>query len=118
MSIELQSTLSTIFQQLASFFGTSIETVTTNAPIWLAKYGWFCVLGDIPLNIIFGLFISTFAAIGFFATIGEHSSRKTKIIFIILMIFLIILLGVVFPLIRCGIAPEFYGLNVLISHIK
>lgn len=39
MNFELQNTLSTVIQQLASFFGMTTDTIMQNAPEWLAKYG-------------------------------------------------------------------------------
>lgn len=41
MSLTLEQTLASILQSLANFFGVTTQTIMENAPMWLAKYGWY-----------------------------------------------------------------------------
>lgn len=114
MSVELQSTLSTIIQQLASFFGMTTEAIMQNMPVWLANYGWYIVIGDITFNLIAGLVLGAIILGGIYGITEGRIQSKTFHTLILFAVLLVGLAGVVFPLIRCYIAPEFYGLDNLL----
>lgn len=51
MSLTLEQTLASILQSLANFFGVTTQTIMENAPMWLAKYGWYVTVKDLGFNI-------------------------------------------------------------------
>lgn len=57
MSLTLEQTLASILQSLANFFGVTTQTIMENAPMWLAKYGWYVTVKDLGFNIFVGVFI-------------------------------------------------------------
>lgn len=119
MDIGLQTTISTILSQLANFFGATIETVTQNAPYWLAKYGWYSVIGNIGGNLFGGAFLAgiAFAAIALISCgILENDTIPPKTTVVICLITFI--LPIAISLAHCAIAPEIYGLEALINLIK
>lgn len=54
MSLTLEQTLASILQSLANFFGVTTQTIMENAPMWLAKYGWYVTVKDLGFNIFVG----------------------------------------------------------------
>ncbi len=119
MTTELQATLSVILQQLANFFGMSVETIAANAPEWLEKYGWYAVWGYIPWFLIIGALIGIFIVGATLAFADDCDFPTGLIILLIILEIVIIMFSCVgIPLIRCGMAPEFYGLNALLKAIK
>ncbi len=56
MSLTLEQTLASILQSLANFFGVTTQTIMENAPMWLAKYGWYVTVKDLGFNIFVGGF--------------------------------------------------------------
>lgn len=121
MGIELQTTLALILQQLADFFGMSVDTISANAPMWLAKYGQYCVWGDIIENLALGFFIAVLALLGFFAIFYMLMELDTPVpgVLSVIVVLIIYLIGAIaIPLIRCNAAPEIYGLMNLIELIK
>lgn len=54
MSLTLEQTLASILQSLANFFGVTTQTIMENAPMWLAKYGWYVTVKDLGFNIFAG----------------------------------------------------------------
>lgn len=57
MNLSLEQTLASILQSLADFFGVTTQTIMENAPMWLAKYGWYVTIKDLGLTIFIGGFI-------------------------------------------------------------
>lgn len=55
MSLTLEQTLASILQSLANFFGVTTQTIMENAPMWLAKYGWYVTVKDLGFNIFVGV---------------------------------------------------------------
>lgn len=58
MNLSLEQTLASILQSLADFFGVTTQTIMENAPMWLAKYGWYVTIKDLGSTIFMGGFIS------------------------------------------------------------
>lgn len=123
MNVEFQNTLALILQQLADFFGMSVETITANAPEWLAKYGRYCVYGDIIGNLSLGFLLAlvAFSAVLMVVHLLFEIDYPTPRIYVASTIIILIFYisgAVVIPLIRCETAPEIYGLMNLIELIK
>lgn len=119
MSFELQNTLSTVIQQLASFFGMTTETIMENAPMWLAKYGWYTLMQNLPMVIF--LWVAVIGCI--FAIIiwaGYYGDWKTKSIVILCVLTVLVFSPLIFGAwyAQCAISPEMYGLNALLTLIK
>lgn len=56
MNLSLEQTLASILQSLADFFGVTTQTIMENAPMWLAKYGWYVTIKDLGSTIFMGGF--------------------------------------------------------------
>lgn len=115
----LQTTLATVIQQLADFFGMTTEVIMQNAPMWLAKYGWYTLLQNAP----FAIFLWVVAVGGLFALIlwagSEWDWKKKNIVLLCVLAFVLsaaLIFGAWF--LQCAIAPEIYGLNALLQLIK
>lgn len=118
MDVILQTTLANIFQQLADFFGMTTEAIMQNAPYWLAKYGWYSMISDIPDYVFGGIFL-TIAVILIIMLIWVGMTLEQFPVKIAIIISVIILIfSIAMPIIQCAIAPEIYGLNALINLLK
>lgn len=115
MSLNLEQTLATVIQQLANFFGTTVEAITENAPTWLSKYGWYYTLSNLGEDIFVGILLSLmFSVVMGFIIFGFLGLKITKgTITILTLIFLITFIA---PLITRAVAPEYVGLNLLKSN--
>lgn len=113
-----QTTLSTVISQLANFFGMTTETIMQNAPYWLAKYGWYSVLGNMGSNIITGIFLAllAFIVVVLICCALENDTIPLKTTVVICIIAFI--LPSVISFAHCAVAPEIYGLEALIKLIK
>lgn len=119
MDTLLQTTLASVIQQLADFFGMTTEVIMQNAPAWLAKYGWFTLMQNLPLIIV----LWAMAVAGLFAIIiwaGYDYNWKVKytVSLCILSFFAsaLIIFGAWFM--QCAIAPEMYGLKAILNLLK
>lgn len=119
MDSMLQITLASVIQQLADFFGMTTEVVMQNAPMWLAKYGWFTMMQNLPLAVIIWVVL---VGLLFFIIIGvgyECDWKKNNVVILCVLGFLLfslIVFGAWFA--QCAIAPELYGLNAILKLIK
>lgn len=115
----LQTTLAAVIQQLADFFGMTTDVIMQNAPMWLAKYGWFTMMQNLPMIIflwavVFGCLFALVCWAGY-----EWDWKKGTIILLCVLSFLLsaaLIFGAWFG--QCAIAPELYGLNALLQLIK
>ena len=85
----LEQTLNMILSALANFFGTTTENIMANAPMWLAKYGWYSMLrNDLPLWMLSGAFVGL-GLLGGFLLIWSSAGngREIKPLQIIISIF-------------------------------
>lgn len=73
---KLDIVLSEIFKALASFFGTTVECVTTNAPHWLKIYGLYATLKNMATAITF-LLIAGYAICGVIQAVHYGIEEKS-----------------------------------------
>lgn len=114
----LSTTLASILQQLADFFGMTTEAIMQNAPYWLARYGWFSAVQNLPT-----ILIVPFVAIGMTALLSlpiwlEYDLNKFKFRYIVIAYFLCVFIASIANFIPCAITPEIYGLNELLKLLK
>lgn len=115
----LQTTLANVIQQLANFFGMTTETIMKNAPMWLAKYGWFTLMKNLPVIV----FLWVLAIAGLFALIiyaGYYCEWKVKHIISLCTLSFFVSALIIFGawFMQCAVAPEMYGLNAILSLLK
>lgn len=111
-TLMLEPVLANVVKSLAEFFGTTTEAVMANAPGFLADYGWYYVLTQMPLYVIVALFLGIgggFVLAGFF-----DKGRVPIFIFTMLLAFIIVFGVALLPVI---ISPELVGLDHLIYAI-
>ena len=117
----LEQTLNMILSALANFFGTTTENVMANAPMWLAKYGWYITLRkDLPSWLLAGAFVGVLIA-GVFLLLWDTSGHEIKALQIVIafILFIVGTAAIAFiPIITCFIAPEIVGLEGAINLIK
>ena len=117
----LEQTLNMILSALANFFGTTTENVMANAPMWLAKYGWYVTLKKELIEwLLGGAFVGAIIAI-IFLFLWDTSGHKIKALQIVIafILFIVGTAAIAFiPIITCFIAPEIVGLEAAINLIK
>lgn len=121
MSLSLEQTFSSILQSLANFFGVTTETIMENAPMWLAKYGWYVTIKDIGSDIFFGVFLSIVAIfiLGLMMYgMAEFDYKSWHILLFIIIGILTFCITVGVPIITCFIAPEYVGIEALLELIN
>lgn len=119
MDTLLQTTLATIIQQLAEFFGMTTDIIMENAPMWLAKYGWFTLMQNLPLVIFAWIGLTLLSIFAEAITASEFDWKTGTLRFAVILtiiIWTIIVFGTWFM--QCAVAPELYGLNALLDAIK
>lgn len=116
----LEQTLNMILSALANFFGTTTENVMANAPMWLAKYGWYVTLKKELIEwLLGGAFVGAIIAIIFIMLWTQEHEFKGLQIAISFMLFIAGTAAIVsIPIIACAIAPEIVGLEAAINLIK
>lgn len=120
MDITLQNTLATIIQQLADFFGVAADTITENAPMWLAQFGWFALMEGLGVVLLLGaLFIIIAVFITVYVSeeiiIVDKHSTTVKACIVAAIVILLVVIGI--WLAPCLASPELYGLKALINLI-
>ena len=115
----LQTALAEAVNSLASFFGTTTETIMTHAPEFLAKYGWYSTLNCVS-SIAFGSFLITVVIflmmIPFvieFDVVNKYTIRMVIGIFIVCFVF-----GAGMKIITCAVAPEIVGVHAILELLK
>ena len=118
----LDQTLNLIVSALANFFGTSTEVILTNAPTWLAKYGWYVTLhNQLAEWVVGGIFLGFLLVGGFLCLwfLNSEHEMTGSVIFVCIFLFVIGTGAIVsIPIITCMIAPEIVGLEAVIQLIK
>ena len=112
MNLMLEPVLANVVKSLAEFFGTTTEAVMANAPEFLADYGWYYVLTQMPLYVIVALFLGIGG--GFVLASFFDKGRVPIFIFTMLLAFIIVFSVALLPVI---ISPELVGLDHLIYAI-
>ena len=104
----LEQTLNMILSALANFFGTTTENIMANAPMWLAKYGWYVTLKKELIEwLLGGAFVGAIIAIVFIILWTQEHEFKGLQIASSFMLFDIGTAAIVsIPIIACAIAPE------------
>ena len=114
----LQTALAEAVNSLASFFGTTTEAIMEHAPEWLAKYGWYSTLNELPLMVIAALLIT--ALIGLFGvliTMGDMDLKHPILTFGCIFVFcLVICVGT--KILTCAVAPEIVGAHAIMNMLK
>lgn len=121
MSLTLEQTLASILQSLANFFGVTTQTIMENAPMWLAKYGWYVTVKDLGFNIFSGAFIGIIIVgiIWFILYVMiEIDFEKWHLRIFIPVLILSVIITVCVPIITCIIAPEYVGVEALFSLLQ
>lgn len=121
MSLTLEQTLASILQSLANFFGVTTQTIMENAPMWLAKYGWYVTVKDLGFNIFVGVFIGAIiSSIIWFILylIIEVDFKKWHLHILTFVPILSVIITVCVPIIICIIAPEYVGIEALFSLLQ
>lgn len=121
MSEILETTLSEILVQLANFFGTTTAAIQAQLPHFLAEYGQYHTLTEMPWFVLSGTFIFGIVAFGWaglYYCICERKSTKPFIIGLIIIAVIIYSLAVGLPIITCLVAPEFVGIEALMRDLK
>lgn len=121
MSLTLEQTLASILQSLANFFGVTTQTIMENAPMWLAKYGWYVTVKDLGFNIFSGAFIGIIIVgiIWFILYVMiEADFEKWHLYIFIFVPVLSVVITVCVPIITCIIAPEYVGVEALFSLLQ
>ena len=117
----LEQTLNMILSALANFFGTTTENVMANAPMWLAKYGWYITLRkDLPSWLLAGAFLGVLIA-GVFLFLWDTSGHEIKALQIVIafILFIVGTAAIAFiPIVTCLITPEIVGLEAAIKLLK
>lgn len=115
----LQTTLAGVIQQLADFFGMTTEVIMQNAPVWLAKYGWFTLMQGLPGMIALWAF-TMLVVLGIIIWIGYECDWKnsTTVILCVLSFFILTLIVFGAWFIQCAISPELYGLKAILTLLK
>lgn len=121
MSEILETTLSEILVQLANFFGTTTAAVQAQLPHFLAEYGQYHTLTQMPWFVFSGTFIIGVLACGWaglYYCVCECESTKPFIIGLIIIAVIVYFLAIGLPIITCLVAPEFVGIEALMRDLK
>ena len=112
----LQTALAEAVNSLASFFGTTTEAIMTRAPEFLAKYGWYSTLNNLPQTI----FISLLFALLFFLLIVliKLGDIDHPVLIGTIVIFTWMVVGVGTELVTCAVAPEIVGVHAIMDLLK
>lgn len=121
MSEILETTLSEILVQLANFFGTTTAAIQAQLPHFLAEYGQYHTLTEIPWFIFCGTFIFIILAgcwAGLYYEVFNGTKPKPFIIVLVIIAIVVYFLAIGLPIITCLVAPEFVGAEALIRDLK
>ena len=117
----LEQTLNLILSDLANFFGTTTAAIQAQLPHFLAEYGQYHTLTEMPWFVLCGTFIFGIVAFGWaglYYCTCEYKSTKPFIIGLIIIAVIVYFLAIGLPIITCLIAPEFVGIEALMRDLK
>ena len=112
----LQTALAGAIDSLAGFFGTTTEAIMEHAPEFLAKYGWYDTLSNLPMTILGCILVAALIFLTLeLVTLGsiDHHVLIGIIIFV-----LCIAVGVAVKLVTCAVAPEIVGAHAILELLK
>lgn len=112
----LQTVLAEAVNSLASFFGTTTEAIMEHAPEFLAKYGWYSTLNELPVMIVLSMLLAALICLIRFAIqmSGGYEFKHTTLINVGIFIFCIVsVVGI--KIITCMVSPEIVGLHAIME---
>ena len=116
MDSVLQTALAEAIDSLASFFGTTTETIMNHAPEFLAKYGWYSTLNSLGVDIVVAIFAALIVCvIGGLLCLSVDIELKHPILvsFCIVVTIVVVLVGQ--KIVTCAIAPEIVGAHAIME---
>ena len=108
MNETLQAALAGLIDGLATFFGTTTEAIMKDFPTFLARYGWYDTLTELPGAIFLGL-ICGLAFVGVIAMIKGCCTGyglEHPVLWSISFSVIGMLIGVAIVIIPCYVVPE------------
>ena len=115
----LQTALAEAVNSLASFFGTTTEAIMAHAPEFLAKYGWYSTLNELPLIILSTVLITAlFCLIGSLIVACTYSEIKHPFLIVSSIFIFCLVVGIGIKLITCAVAPEIVGAHAIMELLK
>lgn len=115
----LQTALAEAVNSLASFFGTTTESIMEHAPEFLAKYGWYSTLSGMP-DVFFEtiLFTALFCIVAFLILMVSDTELKHPIKAIVSVAIVIFVINFGTKIITCAVAPEIVGTHAILDLLK
>ena len=117
MNLSLEQTLASILQSLADFFGVTTQTIMENAPMWLAKYGWYVTIKDLGSTIFMSIALIGGLFFIFYIMLDADYKKWHSAMFVTIAI-LAIIITIFIPIITCIIAPEYVGIEALLRLLQ
>lgn len=117
----LEETLSTILIQLADFFGTTTSAIQAQLPHFLAEYGRYYTITEMPWYVFCGTFVGFLVCIGWggiYYCVLELQETKPFIVGVVIIAIVAYFLAVGIPIITCLVAPELVGVEALFTEFK
>ena len=115
----LQTALAEAVNSLASFFGTTTEAIMAHAPEFLAQYGWYSTLSDLPIDIVLSVLIAALIIlVGSLTTMLCDFEIKHPILVVGFIFMLCVVACVGSNLITCAVAPEIVGAHAILELLK
>lgn len=117
----LEETLSTILIQLADFFGTTTSAIQAQLPHFLAEYGRYYTITEMPWYVFCGTFVGFLVCIGWgsvYYCVLDLQEIKPFVIGVVIIAIVAYFLAVGIPIITCLVAPELVGVEALFTEFK
>lgn len=115
----LQAALAEAVNSLASFFGTTTEAIMEHAPEFLAKYGWYSTLNELPIMIVMSILLAAvIILLGFLIQISFDFEFKHPILINVGIFIFCIASCVGTKIITCMVAPEIVGVHAIMEVLK
>ena len=115
----LQTALAEAINSLASFFGTTTEAIMAHAPEFLAKYGWYSTLNNLPLTIMGVVLIAGILCLmGLLILMACDSELQHPLLTVVGIFIFCLIVGVGVKIIACVVAPEIVGAHAILDLLK
>jgi hypothetical protein len=119
MDSVLQTALAEAVNSLASFFGTTTDTIMARAPEFLAKYGWYSTLNDLGLEVLLSVLLALLIMLIGWLIIGIGGGEVNHPVLIGIVIFVFCLAVCVgSKIVTCAVAPEIVGAHAILDLLK
>lgn len=115
----LQTALAEAVNSLASFFGTTTESIMEHAPEFLAKYGWYSTLNGMS-EVLFETILLTalFCLVVFLILMISDIELKHPIKAVVGIAIVIFVINFGTKVITCAVAPEIVGAHAILNFLK